>query len=119
MVIPIFGLVLGVALGIGSGAVFPPGCTAYVAIGILACMDTVLGGVYANLQQRFAWKVFSTGFFCNAILAMGLIWLGNRLSLDLSVAAIVVYGARMFHNFTGIRIFWLNKREKKIMMEQD
>lgn len=118
MLIPIIGLAVGVLVGIGSGIVFPPGYSAYVAIGILACLDTVLGGIYANMQQNFQWKVFATGFFCNAILAVALIWLGNRLSIDLSIAAIVVYGSRIFNNFTRIRIFWLNKSKKGDMMEK-
>lgn len=118
MLIPIIGLAVGVLVGIGSGIVFPPGYSAYVAIGILACLDTVLGGTYANMQQNFQWKVFATGFFCNAVLAVALIWLGNRLSIDLSIAAIVVYGSRIFNNFTRIRIFWLNKSKKGDMMEK-
>ncbi len=119
MLIPIIGLAIGIVLGIGSGIVFPPGYSAYVAMGILACLDSVLGGFYANLENNFQWKVFATGFFCNAILAIVLIWLGNRLSIDLSIAAIVVYGTRIFNNLSRIRIFWLKKKGKKIMIESD
>ena len=119
MLIPIIGLGIGVAVGIGSGMVFPPGYSAYVAIGILACLDSVLGGVYANIQGRFQGKIFATGLFCNGIFAMALIWLGNQLSIDLSLAAVVVYGARMFQNFSKIRIFLLNKGEKEIMIKND
>lgn len=119
MLFPILGLAVGAAVGIASGIVFPPGYSAYVAMGILACLDSVLGGFYANLENNFQWKVFATGFFCNAILAIALIWLGNQLSIDLSIAAIVVYGTRIFNNFSRIRIFWLNKKGKKIMIEPD
>ena len=45
MLIPLIGLVIGIAVGIFSGVVFPPGFSAYVAMGILACMDSLLGGV--------------------------------------------------------------------------
>ena len=48
--IPIIGLVIGVAAGIYSGFSIPYGYSGYVAVGILACMDSVLGGVYANTQ---------------------------------------------------------------------
>ena len=108
MLFPIIGLVIGVAVGIGSGIVFPPGYSAYV-----------LGGVYANLQGRFQGKIFATGLFCNGIFAMALIWLGNQLSIDLSLAAVVVYGSRMFNNFSRIRIFLLNKEKKGIMIDAD
>lgn len=119
MLIPIIGLFVGVAVGIGSGVVFPPGYSAYVAMGLLACLDSVLGGVYANMQGRFQGKIFATGLFCNAIFAMALIWMGNQLSIDLSLAAVVVYGSRMFNNFSRIRIFLLNKERKGIMIDAD
>lgn len=119
MLFPIIGLMIGVAVGVGSGMVFPPGYSAYVAIGILACLDSVLGGVYANMQGRFQGKIFVTGLFCNGIFAMALIWLGNQLSIDLSLAAVVVYGSRMFNNFSRIRIFLLNKEKKGIMIDAD
>lgn len=113
MLIPVIGLIVGIAAGIFSGIVFPPGYSAYVAMGILACMDSLLGGIYANMREDFRWKVFATGFFSNAVLAIVLIWLGNQLSIDLSIAAVVVYGSRMFQNFSNIRHFLLTKKEKQ------
>ncbi|MBR4014962.1 MAG: small basic family protein [Anaerotignum sp.] len=109
MWLAIIGLILGIGMGIGSAIVFPPGYSAYVAIGILACLDSVLGGICANMRDEFEWKIFVTGFFWNAVLAMVLIWLGNQLSIDLSIAAVVVYGSRMFHNFSQIRRILLHR----------
>ena len=119
MIVAIIGLFVGIAIGMLSGLTFPAGYSAYVAMGILACMDSVLGGVYANLLKHFEWKIFATGFFFNGILAMALIFLGHQLSIDLSIAAVVVYGSRIFNNFTQIRRFWLNKDRKKIMIETE
>ena len=109
--IPIIGLVIGVAAGIHSGFSIPYGYSAYVAVGILACMDSVLGGVYANTQKEFEAKIFLSGFFCNGVLAVMLIWLGNQLSIDLSIAAIVVYGSRIFNNLSQIRHYLLRGRK--------
>ena len=111
MLIPVIGLFVGIAVGIFSGLVFPAGFSAYVAMGILACLDSVLGGVYANMREDFQWKVFVTGSVCNAFMAIALIWLGNQLSIDLSIAAVVVYGSRMFNNFSKIRHLLLNKEK--------
>lgn len=113
MLVALIGLVIGIAVGMMSGIVFPAGFSAYVAMGILACMDSLLGGIYANMREDFRWKVFATGFVVNAFLAIVLIWLGNQLSIDLSIAAIVVYGSRMFNNCSNIRHLILNKNEKK------
>ena len=119
MLIPIIGLMVGIVVGIGSGIVFPAGYSAYVAIAILACLDSVLGGAYANMKKHFRWKVFVSGFFGNAVIAMGLIWIGNQLSIDLSIAAVVVYGSRIFNNFSQIRRFLLIKRPKEAMIDTD
>ncbi|MDO4531593.1 MAG: small basic family protein [Bacillota bacterium] len=113
MLVALLGLIAGIVIGIMSGIVFPHGFSGYVAMGILACLDSLLGGIYANMQDNFRWKVFATGFVSNAVLAIALIFLGNRLSIDLSIAAIVVYGSRMFNNFSSIRHWILNKNEKK------
>ena len=117
MFIALIGLVVGIVVGVMSGFVYPAGFSAYVAMGILACMDSLLGGIYANMREDFRWKVFATGFATNAVLAMALIWLGNQLSIDLSIAAIVVYGSRMFHNCSNIRHLLLNKKEEKTAPE--
>ena len=119
MLITIIGLIIGVVVGVFSGLVFPAGYSAYVAIGILACLDSLLGGAYANMKDNFQWKVFATGFAANAVLAMALIWLANQLSIDLSIAAVVVYGSRMFNNFSNIRHLLLNKNEKKAMIDTE
>lgn len=119
MWIPAIGLLIGIAVGIGSGFVFPAGFSAYVAMGILTCLDSLLGGVYANMRREFQWKVFVTGFFSNAILAIALIWLGNQLSIDLSMAAVVVYGSKMFRNFSNIRHLLLNRNRKRTAEESE
>ena len=67
MLIALIGLLVGIAVGIFSGVVFPPGFSLYVAMGILACMDSLLGGIYANMREDFRWKVFVTGFVVNKI----------------------------------------------------
>ncbi len=113
MFVALIGLVVGVAVGIFSGMVFPAGFSVYVAMGILACLDSLLGAVYARMREDFRIKVFITGFASNAVLAMALIWLGNQLSIDLSIAAILVYGSRMFNNCSNIRHLLLNKNENK------
>ena len=113
MLVALIGLIAGIVVGMMSGLVFPVGFSAYVAMGILACMDSLLGGIYANMRQAFRGKVFATGFVTNAVLAIVLIWLGNQLSIDLSIAAIVVYGSRMFNNCSNIRHLLLNKNEEK------
>lgn len=111
--IPVIGLIIGIAIGYIVPVEFPQIYSNYVAIGILACVDSVLGGFRSNLDNTFHIPIFLSGFFGNAILAMVLTWMGNKLNIQLSIAAIVVYGSRLFYNFAYIRRFLLNKPEKR------
>lgn len=113
MIVPVIGLFIGIVIGVQSGFIFPQSYSSYVAIGILACMDSVLGGVRSIFEDDFNFKIFISGFFGNALLSVTLIWLGNQLNIQLSIAAILVYGSRLFQNFSHIRRFLLDNVEKR------
>jgi len=116
MLIPIIGLLIGVIGGVYCPYIFPVEYSSYVAIGILACADSVLGGVKSNLFKSFSIPVFISGFLGNAIIAMIMVFLGEQLNIQLSIAAIVVFGGRIFQNFADIRRFWLNNGQKRDIM---
>lgn len=81
----------------------------YLAISIIAALDTVLGGITSTLKNNFDFKVFVSGFFVNAILSILLTFLGNKLNVDIYLAAIVVFVGRMFNNLTIIRRHYIEK----------
>lgn len=95
--------------------------SSYLAIAVIAALDSVFGGITSVINKNFDLKIFATGFFGNAILAILLTILGQKLNLDIYLAAIVVFVGRMFLNFAIIRRYyvdkWLNalkeKKEKK------
>jgi small basic protein len=75
----------------------------YTAMAILAALDSLLGAFRAELQDRFDNRIFVTGFFSNIVLAGVLTFLGDRLGVELYIAAIVAFGVRMFNNLAIIR----------------
>ncbi len=85
----------------------------YLAIAIIAALDSVFGGITSVLKGNFDFKVFITGFFGNAILSMLLTWLGVKLNVDIYLAAIVVFVGRMFTNLAIIRRYYIDKWSKK------
>lgn len=89
----------------------------YLAIAIIAALDSVFGGITSVLKGNFDFKVFISGFFGNAVLSMLLTWLGVKLNVDIYLAAIVVFVGRMFMNLGTIRRYyiekWINIIEKK------
>ena len=85
----------------------------YLAIAIIAALDSVFGGIVATLKKNFNLTIFVTGFFGNAILAMLLTYLGQRLNVDIYLAAIFVFVSRMFNNLGIIRRHYLEKFKEK------
>ncbi len=111
--IPILGLVIGLLIGVFIPYNIPMEYSTYVAVSILAVLDTVFGGAVAVLQGRFNLKIFLSGFFGNSILAVALAYIGDQMGLPLYMAAIFAFGNRLFENFATMRRLTLDKYEKK------
>jgi len=90
----------------------PYAYSGYLAIEINAALDSVFGRIVSVLKENFNLKVFISGFFGNAILAIALTWLGIRLNVDIYLAAIVVFVGRMFINLAIIRRYYIDKWSK-------
>ena len=108
----LIGCVLGALVGINA-PIISYSYSSYLAIAIIAALDSVFGGIAGTLKGEFNFKVFISGFFCNSILSMLLTYLGNKLNVDIYLAAIVVFVGRMFINLTIIRKYYIDKWSKK------
>ncbi len=108
----VIGCILGAVIGIYAPLV-PYTYSGYLAIAIIAALDSVFGGIAATLKKNFDLKVFVTGFFGNAILSILLTFLGEKLNVDIYLAAIVVFVGRMFNNLAIIRRYYLSKWTSK------
>ena len=113
------GLIVGLVIGCFLPWHVPSQYSLYVATGLLAALDSALGGMNARIKKTFNLSIFLSGFFGNAIIAVFLTWLGDKLGLPLYLAAVVVFGTRMFQNFAEIRRELLTSRQKKARIEQD
>lgn len=109
-------IAVGCLLGVGIGFLVPTisyTASNYLAIAIVAGLDSVFGGIASNINKKFDMKIFLSGFFVNAILAMLLTFLGQKLNVDIYLAAIIVFVGRMFNNLGIIRRYYLEKLEEK------
>lgn len=111
--IPLIGLIIGLIIGLVLNVDIPSGYSSYVAVGILAAIDSVIGALTANLQNRFNIRLFVTGFLGNSAIAVALAALGDQLNLQLSLAAVFAFGNRIFINFSVIRRILLERLEKR------
>ena len=110
-------IILGCILG-GVIGIFAPMISytysGYLAIAIVAALDSVFGGIAATLKKNFNLTIFLTGFFGNAILAILLTLLGQKLNVDIYLGAIVVFVGRIFTNLAIIRRYYIDVITKKI-----
>ncbi|HEX5466259.1 MAG TPA: small basic family protein [Candidatus Limnocylindrales bacterium] len=107
MWIPLAGLLLGVLLGLALDVSVSFEFARYSAVAILAALDSVLGAIRAELDGSFDDRIFVSGFVVNAIVAVLLTFVGDRLGLDLYLVALLAFGLRIFQNVALIRRHFL------------
>ncbi|MBO8159327.1 small basic family protein [Thermosyntropha sp.] len=104
----IFCLILGIIIGFNM-PLLPVLYAKYMSIAVLAALDSVFGGIRAYMEDTFDNLVFISGFVANTLLAAGLAYLGDKLGVELYLAAVVVFGVRIFQNLGIIRRYLLKK----------
>ena len=109
----VIGVILGVLVGVFMPITIPAKYSIYVAVAILASLDTVCGVFVASLKKKFDLSIFLSGFFLNAILAAILTYIGEKIGIQLYLAAIVAFGNRLFFNFGIIRRILIKRYMKK------
>ena len=108
----IIGSIIGAIIGINAPMISYT-YSKYLAIAIIAALDTVFGGISSVVKKNFDFKIFISGFFGNAFLSIGLTYLGERLNVDIYLAAIIVFVGRMFTNLAIIRRHFIEKWSKQ------
>jgi small basic protein len=103
VILPLAGLLVGVLLGLVLNVNVSFELSRYSAVAILAALDSVLGAVRAELDGVYDNRIFISGFVTNAIVAVILTFIGDRLSLDLYLVALINFGFRIFNNVALIR----------------
>lgn len=111
--IPLLGLLLGLIVGLFINFDIPSAYSPYVAVVILAIVDSILGAIVANMKNEYRSRLFISGLFGNSIIAVSLAALGEQLDLPLNLAAIFAFGNRIFINFSKIRRMLLERYDKR------
>ncbi len=115
----IIGCIVGAIIGVNIPTI-PYTYSGYLAIAIIAALDSVFGAITSSLNKNFDMKIFVSGFFVNAILAMALTYLGQKLNIDIYLAAVVVFVGRMFNNLGTIRRYYVEKiSDRKIVAKAE
>ena len=107
--LPFASLMIGAVIGSVFTFTIPVVYAKYLSIAILAAVDSVFGGIRGIVEDTFDGYIMLTGFFTNALLAAGLAFLGDKIGVDMYLAATVCFGLRLFSNLGYIRRFFINK----------
>jgi small basic protein len=107
VLIPVAGLLVGILLGLALGVDVGFEFARYTAVAILAAVDSVLGAFRAELDGVYDNRIFISGFIVNALVAVLLTFVGDRLGLDLYLVALLTFGLRIFQNVALIRRHFL------------
>ena len=103
MWLPLVGLAVGLAIGFLTIFQVPVEFARYTAVATLAALDSFFGGVRGGLEGKFDQNIFIAGVLSNTILAALITYIGDLLGVDLYLAAVIVFGVRIFKNAGDIR----------------
>lgn len=117
--IPVIGLIIGIILGYFLNINISDTYSLYIPVAILAALDTVFGGARASLEKKFDSEIFISGFFGNVLIAALLTYLGEKLNIPMYLAAVVVFGGRLFNNFASIRRLLIEKGRNKMKHREE
>jgi len=110
MALPMIGLIVGLMLGSICPILIPIAYSKLFSVAILVSLDAIFGGLRAAANNKFENVVFITGFFSNAFMAILLVYIGDRLGIDLYYVALLAFGFRIFKNLAAVRRHYINKK---------
>ena len=113
MFFALIGILIGLIIGLILPFTYNTAYSLYISVAILSYLESIFGGIKANLENKFDTGICISGFFGNAILAAFLAYVGDRLGVPLYYAAIFTFGGRLFENFASIRRILINRRKAK------
>ena len=100
----LLGIVIGIIVGLNTTYTIPIEFIKYTAVIIVGILDSLFGGIKAEVaHEAYDSVIFVTGLIFNIILAIAITYLGEKLGLDLYLAATVVFTFRIFSNLGIIR----------------
>ncbi len=108
------GITIGILIGLGLNLSIPLELTKYSAVIIMGILDALFGGIRAeSTNDHFSGIIFVTGLVFNIILSLAITILGDKLGLDLYLAAAFVFTFRIFTNVGVTRRYLLEKYLQK------
>jgi small basic protein len=104
------GILLGLLVGLALNFSIPIELTKYSAVIIMGVLDALFGAIRAETaNDKFDGIIFITGLAFNIVLSVAITILGDKLGLDLYLAAAFVFTFRIFTNVGATRRIILDR----------
>lgn len=114
MVWALLGIIIGILIGIGIDIPIPLAFTRYTAVIVIGMLDALFGALRAEVtKDEYNTWIFISGLCFNILLALGITFLGDKLGLDLYLAATFVFTYRIFNNLGTLRRALLSRYIRK------
>jgi len=104
------GILIGTIVGLARNFSIPIELTKYSAVIIMGILDALFGAIRAEAtNDQFDGVIFMTGLIFNIVLSVVITILGDKLGLDLYLAAAFVFTFRIFTNMGATRRYLLDR----------
>jgi small basic protein len=113
MIYLLFSLLLGIVIGSFVPVTLPLISGKYLSVALLAALDSLLGAGKSVFEERFSLGLFVSGFITNSLLAALLTYIGDKLGVELYLAAVICFGVRIFQDLSIIRVHVYNRFSKR------
>lgn len=119
MIWALIGILAGIIFGLAVDVPIPMELTRYTAVVSIGILDALFGAIRAEVtKDKYNAIIFISGLFFNVVLAIAITYLGDKLGLDLYLAATVVFTFRIFSNVgitrrAMLENFLQKRRQKK------
>ncbi len=99
MIWALIGIIIGIIMGLAINYPIPIELTKYTAVIIMGILDALFGAIRAEVtKDQFNALIFITGLVFNIVLSIAITLLGDKLGLELYLAATFVFTFRIFSN---------------------
>ncbi len=110
MIWALLGILIGILIGFTVNLSIPIELTKYTAVVIMGTLDALFGAIRAEAtNDKFDGSIFISGLLFNILLSILITVLGDKLGLDLYLAAAFVFTFRIFTNVGTTRRYLLEK----------
>lgn len=109
MIFAIISLILGAVVGYLCDITVPSEYGRLFSVALLVGFDAVFGGLKATCLNTFDNTNFLLGFFLNTILAVIMVFIGDKLSIELYYVILFVFALRIFKNLSYLRHHFIKK----------